>query len=108
MKLLRRIISQIWFDDILSIEWILKKQEVGGIRYSNLKTMKIREKILIWDNGKRITLYINESNVPLFKKLAEDFQFESVDENNCIVSWNVYYELPFLLSFLTPLMQNHL
>ncbi len=95
-----------WFADINSSKWLSEQTEqVGGLRQVNLKTMKVKERFLNWEENKRFTFYMEAASLPLFDAMIEDCQFEDLGNGTCRFKWDIYFEPKFLTGFISPIKQ---
>jgi hypothetical protein len=83
----------------LSIRWISERPYgVGSIREAKALggVTKLTEQFFIWEEGRRYAFYATEANVPLFRRLAEDYVVEPDGSDRCRFTWTVALE-PTLL-----------
>jgi len=52
----------------------------------------IEERFFRWEEGRRQSFYALESNLPLFRSLAEDYLVESTSEAACRFTWTIAIE----------------
>ncbi len=97
---------KIWFDDITGAEWLSNEKEcVGAVRQVNLKTMKVKEHFLKWENNKRFAFYLEAASLPLINAMIEDCQFNDVGDGRCEFNWNIYYQPTFITGLLLPIIR---
>jgi hypothetical protein len=84
---------------ILSIDWTSARPfGVGTTRQAKALggAMRLQEHFFIWEEGRRCAFYATEANLPLFRRLAEDYTVEPVGPDRCRFTWAVALE-PTLL-----------
>jgi len=82
-----------WFKDFVGIRWTSQEpHEVGSTREIKLKALKVKERFLAWDRGKRLTFSIDAITLPIVTAMLEDLRFEPLDEGRSTkLVWHVYY-----------------
>lgn len=75
----------------LAINWTSAPPlAVGSTRQATaLGALKVQEHFFIWEQGRRHAFYATESNVPLFRSLAEDYVVEPDGPHRCTFTWRV-------------------
>jgi hypothetical protein len=58
--------------------------------------LKAKEYFFAWEEGRRKSFYVTEANLPLFRRLAEDYLLEPTGDSSCRFTWRIAYE-PSLL-----------
>lgn len=58
---------------------------LGGI-------IAVDEHYFIWEEGRRHAFYVESANLPMFKRLAEDYIVEPDGENACRFTWKAALE----------------
>ena len=61
---------------------------VGSVRTVRVFGIRYRELILAWDNGRRWAFRVDETTAPMFKAIAEDYQFAD-EGTGTRLSWTV-------------------
>ena len=61
---------------------------VGSVRTVRVFGIRYRESILAWDNGRRWAFRVDETTAPMFKAIAEDYQFAD-EGTGTRLSWTV-------------------
>ncbi len=80
---------------VLSIRWTSKRPfAVGTTRQASVLggVMKVQEHFFIWEEGRRHAFYATEANLPVFKRLAEDYVVEPDGPDRCRFTWTVALE----------------
>jgi Polyketide cyclase / dehydrase and lipid transport len=80
---------------ILSIDWTSKRPYgIGTTRQAKVLggAMKLQEHFFIWDEGRRYAFYATEANLPVFRRLAEDYVVEPNGPNHCRFTWTFALE----------------
>jgi hypothetical protein len=57
-----------------------------------LGAMKVQEHFFIWEEGRRYAFHGTEANLPVFKRLAEDYVIEPDGPDRCRLIWTVALE----------------
>lgn len=87
----------------LSIRWTSERPfAVGTTRQAKVLhgAVKVQEHFFIWEEGHRHAFYVTEANLPVFRRLAEDYIVEPDDgPDRCRLTWTVALE-PTLLGRL--------
>jgi hypothetical protein len=52
----------------------------------------LNERFFRWEEGRRQSFYVLESNVPFFRRLAEDYLVEATSETACRFTWTIAIE----------------
>jgi hypothetical protein len=52
----------------------------------------INERFFRWEEGRRKSFYVLESNVPFFRRFAEDYLVEPTSETACRFTWTIAVE----------------
>jgi hypothetical protein len=52
----------------------------------------LKEYYFRWEEGRRKSFYVTESNLPLFPRFAEDYLVEPSGETSCRFTWTVAIE----------------
>ncbi|MGL6234297.1 MAG: SRPBCC family protein [Segniliparus sp.] len=61
------------------------------------KAMRLREEFFRWEEGRRHSFWVRESNMPLFRRFAEDYLVEPTDIG-CSFTWTFAFELNPLIA----------
>lgn len=86
----------------LSISWTSPRPfAVGTTRQATVLrgAMKVQEHFFIWEEGHRHAFYVTEANLPVFRRLAEDYVVEPAGPDHCRFTWTLALE-PTLLGRL--------
>jgi Polyketide cyclase / dehydrase and lipid transport len=80
---------------VLSIGWTSERPYgVGTTRQAKALggAMTLKEYFFIWDDGHRYAFYATEANLPLFRRLAEDYVVEPDGPDHCRFTWTIAVE----------------
>jgi hypothetical protein len=80
---------------ILSIHWTSGRPfGVGTTRQAKVLggAMKLQEHFFIWEEGRRYAFYATEANLPVFRRLAEDYIVEPDGAGRCRFTWTFAVE----------------
>ena len=97
--------EQVWADLVvdeplawirgLSLRWASERPfGVGTTRQAASLggAVKLKERYFIWEEGYRQAFYVTESNLPLFKRFAEDYVVEPDGADRCRFRWTFAIE----------------
>jgi hypothetical protein len=54
--------------------------------------LKLDEHFFRWEEGRRMSFYLVESNLPLFTRMAEDYLVEETSPTGCRFTWTIAAE----------------
>jgi len=80
---------------ILAVSWTSGRPfGVGTTRQVKVLggAMKLQEYFFIWEDGHRYAFYATEANLPLFRRLAEDYVVEPDGPDRCRFTWTFAVE----------------
>jgi len=80
---------------VLSIRWTSPRPfAVGTTRRAKVLggAITIDEHFYRFDEGHRMTFYVTKANVPLFRRLAEDYLVEPDGDDACTFTWQIVAE----------------
>lgn len=80
---------------ILSVRWTSERPfRVGTTRQVKVlgAAMKLQEYFFVWEEGHRYAFYATEANLPVFRRLAEDYIVEPDGPDRCRFTWTFAVE----------------
>lgn len=81
-----------WFQDFVACRWTSPPPHgEGATREIELQRMKVKERFLVWEPGKRLSFCLYASTLPLVTEMLEDMQLEPVGEKDTLLRWDVHY-----------------
>jgi uncharacterized protein YndB with AHSA1/START domain len=83
-----------WFPDVVSARWYGTPGGLGSEREVILKTLKVKERFIAWDEGKRLTFHAYAITLPIVTALVEDFTLEPITEGGKVrtrFTWRAHY-----------------
>jgi hypothetical protein len=93
-----------WLADFVSSRWTSAPPHgVGSTRELMLKTMALRERILAWDVGERLTLSVYGMTAPLVREMVEEISLSPSGDGGTRIRWGLYYAPSLSLRLLHPL-----
>ena len=93
-----------WMADFVSIRWMSAPPHgVGSTRELMLKTMALRERVLIWNPGARLTMSVYGITAPLVREMVEDIRLSPLGDLSTRMHWGLYYAPSFSLRLVHPL-----
>jgi Polyketide cyclase / dehydrase and lipid transport len=87
-----------WCKILRGISWTSPRPfGVGTTRTASTigNTTVINEHFFRWEEGRRQSFYVLESNLPLFRRFAEDYLVEPTSDTACRFTWTIAIE-PYL------------
>ena len=78
----------------LSIDWTSPRPfDVGTTRTARVffGAMRVHERFVVWDDGRRKTFVVDKANVPLFRRFGEDYLVEPTPAG-CRFTWTFAVE----------------
>ena len=86
-----------WMTGVKSAKWLTSAPHgVGSVREVHVPGIAVHEKVLVWEPGERFVFCVVRANVPLLKRMVEDFRMTRM-ESGTRVQWTVAYQ-PLLLA----------
>lgn len=83
----------------VSVRWTSPRPfAVGTTRTAKVLggVITVKERFRVWEEGRRIAFEVTSANVPVFRRLTEDFLVEPDGDAACTLTWTVGVE-PTLL-----------
>lgn len=80
---------------ILTVAWTSERPfGVGTTRQAKVLggAMSLKEHFFIWEEGRRYAFYATQANLPLFRRVAEDYAVEPDGPDRCRFTWSVALE----------------
>ncbi|MEV4420332.1 SRPBCC family protein [Patulibacter sp. NPDC049589] len=80
---------------LLSGKWTSERPfGVGTTRQMKVLggAITVQEHFFVWEEGHRHAFYVTSANLPLFKRLAEDYVVEPDGEDACRFTWTIALE----------------
>src|SRR5262249_40960192 len=82
-----------WFKDFKDARWFSDPPHgVGSTREVALKTLRVKERFVAWEPGRRMAFSFYAITMPLVKAMLEDLQFEPMGEGRTRFRWRAYYD----------------
>ena len=86
-----------WLAGVKGAKWLTSAPHgVGSVREVRVPGITVHERVLVWEPGERFVFCVVRANVPLLKRLVEDFRISSM-EGGTRVQWTVAYQ-PLLVA----------
>lgn len=79
----------------------------GSIRDIHLAWIKVRERLLVLDMGKRFAFSSDALSVPIVSQMVEDILF-TPQGNGTLITWHVYYNLRSYLRPFQSFLKNRI
>jgi hypothetical protein len=96
-----------WCRALTSIRWTSPRPfGVGTTRTAKvaLGAVTLHERYFLWEEGRRHSFYVLETNLPVYRRFAEDYLVEETSQSSCRFTWSIAAELRLPRQFATPLM----
>lgn len=80
---------------LLDITWTSPRPfGIGTTRQAKVAkgAITVQEHFFIWEDGRRYAFYVTSANLPLFKRVAEDYVVEPTGTDSCTFTWTVAAE----------------
>lgn len=84
-----------WGMGVRSLRWLDPRPFGVGTRREvvlPLKSMTVREKFFIWEDGKRYAFFVAEANRPFVRRFAEDYTVEARPGGGSCFTWTIAIE----------------
>lgn len=84
-----------WCKLLKDITWTSPRPfDVGTTRTARTigNASVLNERFFRWEEGRRQSFYVLESNVPFFRRFAEDYLVEPTSETACRFTWTIAIE----------------
>lgn len=94
-----------WLPDVKSPKWLTSAPHgVGSVREVRVAGIAVHEKVLVWEPGERFVFCIVRANVPLLRRMVEDFRMTRMESGGTRVQWTIAYQPQLMLAPLEPLI----
>ncbi|HRI64203.1 MAG TPA: SRPBCC family protein [Polyangium sp.] len=82
-----------WMPDFKACRWTSSEPHgVGATREIELKMLTVKERFLIWENGKHLMFSVDAATLPIITQMVEEMRFEPIDGGAATrFVWHVYY-----------------
>jgi len=96
-----------WLPDLVSMEWTSPAPHgVGSTRTVTLKNIAVKERIVVWDEGRRFAFCMEAATRPLIKRMLEDLRIEPLGDARCRLRYVASYEPTLLTRALHPIVRR--
>ena len=83
-----------WLEPLRAWEWTSDGTPgLGSKREVHLTMLSARERMIAWEEGRRLTYRIEEASRPLVNRLVEDIQIYEKSDGTCRIEYGVHYEM---------------
>ena len=91
----------VWAKGYVKTAWYnASPYAMGSIRDIHLQWVRVRERLLALEPGRRFAFSSDALTVPLVRRMVEDIQFTALSETTARIDWLVAYDL---VGYLQPL-----
>ena len=96
-----------WFPDYRGARWLTAApHRAGSVREVRLRGLGVRERVLVWEPGKRFAFSITKITRPLLARMVEDYRLSPVArDGGTRVQWTIAYQPRLALRPLEPLLK---
>jgi hypothetical protein len=96
-----------WFKDFVGMQWLSPEPHgVGASRVVTLKTLRVTERVLAFEPGKRFAFTVDRITLPLVRGMLEDMQIEPISEKKTRVIWTAHYEPSMAMRLVHPIARS--
>ena len=96
-----------WLPEFVALRWTSPEPYgVGATRELDLRTLKVKERVLAWEPGRRFAFAITAASLPLLGQMIEDVHLEPIAARVTLLRWNVHYAPRSPLRALHPLARG--
>lgn len=82
-----------WLPQLRGVAWTsVPPHRVGSTRIVELPGVRVKERVVAWDEGRRFAFAIDATSVPLLRRMLEDIQIEPQGERQCRLRYVAHYE----------------
>ncbi|MFC9873381.1 SRPBCC family protein [Nocardia salmonicida] len=83
-----------WAEGYRSTTWYgASPHDSTTVRDIHLRWITVRERFLAWEPGQRFAFSADAMSIPLARRMIEDIAFVPVDENRCLLRWQVHLDV---------------
>ena len=95
-----------WFPDFRAAHWVSGTPPgPGSVREVRLRALAVRERILVWEPGKRFAFTVISASQPLLARMVEDYRLTANEQGGTRVQWTVAYQPRLVVRPLAPLLR---
>lgn len=96
-----------WFKDWKGAQWLSDPPlGVGSTREVSLRALRVKERFVAWEPGKRISFTIYAITVPLIATMLEDMQLEPMGPSRTRFRWRAYYRPTPAMRVIHPIARS--
>jgi uncharacterized protein YndB with AHSA1/START domain len=96
-----------WFKDFKDARWLSDPPYgVGSTREVVLKALRVKERFVAWEPGRRMAFSIEAITLPLVSAMLEDLQFEPMGEGRTRFRWRAYYQPTIAMRLVHPIARG--
>jgi hypothetical protein len=95
-----------WFKDFVSFHWLGAPGGLSSERELSLKTLAVKERFIVWDEGRRLTFHVFAITLPLVTALIEDFSLQPHGNDRTSFAWRVHYRPTLLTRLVHPVVRS--
>lgn len=96
-----------WLPEFVALRWTSPEPfGVGSTRDLDMRTLKVKERVLAWEPGRRFAFTITGTSLPLLVQMVEDVHLTPIAARVTLLRWNVHYAPKTPLRALHPLARG--
>jgi len=95
-----------WLQDFVSFTWFGAPGGLASEREVRLKMLRVKERFIAWDEGKRLTFHVYAITLPLVSAFIEDFTLEPMGEGQTRFAWRAHYRPTLAARLVHPLVRG--
>jgi hypothetical protein len=94
----------VWLKDYKAAHWTsAPPYGVGSTRELELKLLAVKERFVVWEPGRRLSICIEAASLPVVTAMFQDLQMEPMAQGRTRFRWQVYYTPSVLMRLIHPL-----
>jgi hypothetical protein len=65
--------------------------------------LRVQEEYFVWEEGRRLAVYVTAVRPPVYRRSAEDYLVEAVGVDRCRFTWTLAFDVTLLGKLNSPL-----
>lgn len=96
--------ERIWLKDFKSARWTsAPPYGVGSTRELALNLLTIKERFVVWEPGRRLSVSVAAITLPAVTAMLQDLQIEPMAQGKTLLRWVVYYRPTLITRLIHPI-----
>jgi uncharacterized protein YndB with AHSA1/START domain len=81
-----------WLPEFQALRWTSPEPfGEGTTRELDMRILKVKERVLAWEPGRRFAFTITATSLPLLSRMVEEVHLEPIAARVTLLRWNVHY-----------------